>query len=298
MVGSILQAIGNTPLVYLDGVFVKCEFLNPSGSVKDRYAKYSIERAEREKSLVAGDTIVEATSGNMGNALAMVAAAKGYKMIVVMPEGFSSERIQISRAYGAEVRLVPEFRVAEAVKIAKDLGSQKGYYCPRQFENPWNIEENSTWLGAEILQQLPENVTIDAIIQGVGTGGTLMGLGKALRERHNPNVKLFAVEPAESPTIRTGMVAHHPIEGISDGFVPALYESGRKHVTEVLAVPGSEAIATMRRLAQDYGFFVGPSSGANWIAVQQVRQRYPDVRHILTLFSDVGEKYLRDYFSL
>lgn len=295
--GGILHAIGNTPLIHLDDVFVKCEFLNPSGSVKDRYAKYAVERAEREGLLKRGDTIVEATSGNMGNALSMVAAAKGYKMIVVMPEGFSSERIQISRAYGAEVRLVPEFQVDTAVKIAKDLGSRPGYYCPRQFENPWNIEENDTWLGGEVLSQLPKDITIDAVVQGVGTGGTLVGLGQAIRERHNPNVKLFAVEPAESPTIRLGKVAHHPIEGISDGFVPALYEYGRPHITEVLAVPGSEAIASMRRLAQEHGFFVGPSSGANWVAVHQLRQRYPHLRHILTLFCDVGEKYLNDYFK-
>lgn len=295
--GTILQAIGNTPLIKHDDVWIKCEFLNPSGSVKDRYAKYSIERAEREGLLRPGDTIVEATSGNMGNALAMVAAAKGYKMVVVTSRGFSHERVQISKAYGAEVRFVGEFELEAAVNLAKEMGQQEGYFCPRQFENPWNIEENCKWLGAEILAQLPKGTVIDALVQGVGTGGTLVGVGQAIREEHNPDVKLFAVEPTESPTISQGKSARHPIEGISDGFIPPIYEMGRKWINEVVTVRGDEAIANMRLLANEHGFFVGPSSGANWAAVQQLRKQRPHLRTILTLFCDEGEKYLDEYFA-
>ncbi len=152
---TILDTIGNTPLIRMDDTFVKCEFLNPSGSVKDRYAKYAVERAEREGLLKSGDTIVEATSGNMGNALAMVAAAKGYKMIVVMSRGFSRERVAISQAYGAEVRLVGNFYLNAAVEMTKALANQPGFFCPHQFDNPWNVEENRTWLAEEILSQLP-----------------------------------------------------------------------------------------------------------------------------------------------
>jgi cysteine synthase A len=293
---SILRAIGNTPLIFLEDTFVKCEFLNPSGSVKDRYAKYAVERAEREGLLNPGDTIVEATSGNMGNALSMVAAAKGYKMLVIMPKGFSYERQLISQAYGAQVRLVEQFRVDQAVELAKEFGSRQGYFCPLQFDNPWNIEENRTWLGQEIISQIPKNTIIDAFVQGVGTGGTLVGVGKALRESHNPKIKLFAMEPAECPTISTGRVAHHQIEGVSDGFVPSLFEHNRQDIEDVITIPSKDAVQAMRSLAQKHGFFVGPSSGANWLAVKEIRKHYPNLRTILTLFCDEGEKYFTEYF--
>ncbi len=293
---TILNAIGNTPLLRMDDTFIKCEFLNPSGSVKDRYAKFAVERAEREGLLKLGDTIVEATSGNMGNSLAMVAAAKGYKMLVVMPEGFSRERLMISQAFGAEVKLVGEFHLNAAVAIAKELGGRPGYFCPRQFENPWNVEENKNWLGLEIISQLPSGVKIDALVQGVGTGGTIIGVGQALREQHNADIKLFAVEPAESPTIATGRIGRHRIEGISDGFVPTLFEEGRSQISEVIAVSSLEAIASMRRLASEHGLFVGPSSGANFVAVQEIRRRHPHLKNILTLFCDEGEKYMTEHF--
>src|SRR5262249_40635534 len=144
--------------------------------------------------LKPGDTIVEATSGNMGNALAMVAAVKGYAMLVLMPRGFSQERLAISRAFGAQVQLVGDFHLHEAVTEAKALGEQPGYYCTSQFDNPENITENRRWLGQEIIGQLPPMVKIDAIVQGVGTGGTLIGVGQAFRTLHNPDVRLFAVE--------------------------------------------------------------------------------------------------------
>lgn len=294
---SILDTIGNTPLIQLDGLFIKCEFMNPSGSIKARVAKYVVEAAERAGKIKPGDTLVESTSGNMGNALAMVAAAKGYKMVVVMPKGFSSERVSISRAFGAEVLFIGDFHLPEAVAIAKEMGQKKGFFCTRQFENPMNIEENRIWLGKEILAQLPPGIKIGAVVQGVGTGGTLIGLGKAIREGNNPDVKLFAVEPAESTTLKTGAVGHHLIEGISDGFVPRLYAEHADEVTDVIAIPSEEAVNSMKWLASRQGYLVGPSSGANFLAAQEVRRRFPSVGPILTLFCDEGEKYLSQHYS-
>lgn len=296
---AVLGAIGNTPLLQVgraNPTWVKCEFMNPSGSIKARVAKHLIEAAEVSGRLKPGDTIVEATSGNMGNALAMVAAAKGYPMLVLMPHGFSHERLAISRAFGAQVRLIGDFHLKEAVTEARALGQQPGYYCTSQFDNPENIVENRDWLGNEILGQLPSGVKIDAIVQGVGTGGTLIGVGQAFKAHHNPNIQLFAVEPAESPTLQTGEVGTHQIEGISDGFVPELFAQHRHEVTAVIAISSSDAIACMRGLASDYGLFVGPSSGANWVAVEIIRRRYPHIHNILTFFCDEGEKYIQQYF--
>src|SRR5918998_64037 len=181
---SILDAIGGTPLVEVEGIYCKLEYLNPSGSIKARIAKYMIERAEDEGLLRHGDTIVEATSGNTGNALSMVAAVKGYRMLVVMPEGMSGERVAISRAFGADVMEIGHFHVNEALAKAKELGREPGYFCPSQFESEWNVEENRTWLGPEILDQLPEGAVRDAMVMGVGTGGTLIGVGPGIFERH------------------------------------------------------------------------------------------------------------------
>ena len=293
---SILDAIGGTPLIEVDGVYCKMEYLNPSGSVKARIAKYMIERAEDEGLLRHGDTIVEATSGNTGNALSMVAAVKGYRMLVVMPEGMSGERVAISRAFGADVMEIGHFHVNEALAKAKELGGEPGYFCPSQFESEWNVEENRTWLGPEILEGLPEGAVPDAIVMGVGTGGTLIGVGQAFREV-NPAVKLFAMEPSESSTILCGEVGDHLIEGISDGFVPGIFERHQQLVDTALTVDSEEAVAEMRRLAREHGLFVGPSSGANLIAARKVRESYPDLRTIVTLFCDEGEKYISEHFA-
>lgn len=294
---TILDAIGNTPLIQIEEVWVKCEFMNPSGSVKARFAKYVIEKAEESGQLKAGDTIVEATSGNMGNALSMVAAAKGYRMIVMMPHGFSNERLAISRAFGAEVRMVGDFHLQEAVDAALELGSQPGYFCSRQFENPLNVQENALWLGEEIIQQLPTGMQIDAMLQGVGTGGTLVGVGQALKERHNPQVALVAVEPEESPTLATGKIGKHRIEGIADGFVPQIFEQVREQIQEIVSVTSEEAIRTMKEIATKYGLFVGPSSGANLAAARKLHQSHPHWQNILTLFCDEGEKYLSEHYQ-
>ncbi|HEX2182059.1 MAG TPA: cysteine synthase family protein [Rubrobacteraceae bacterium] len=295
-VPSVLDGIGDTPLVPVEGIYCKLEYLNPSGSIKARIAKYMVERAEREGLLKPGDTIVEASSGNTGNALSMVAAVKGYRMLVVMPEGMSSERAVISRAFGAEVLEVGHFHVNEALAKAKELGRQDGYFCPSQFESEWNVEENRVWLGPEILSQLPEGVVPDALVMGVGTGGTLVGVGQAFREV-NPRVKLFAMEPSESATILCGEVGEHLIEGIADGFVPGIFQRHQRLVNTTLTVDSGEAVESMKDLARRYGLFVGPSSGANMIAARKVRETYPELETVVTLFCDEGEKYIADHFA-
>jgi cysteine synthase len=294
-VASVLDAIGSTPLIRIDGIWAKLEFLNPSGSIKARIAKYMIERAEEEGLLRPGDTIVEASSGNTGNALSMVAAVKGYRMLVVMPRGMSRERAAISRAYGAEVLLVGDFHVNEALTKAGELGQQPGYFCPRQFDSEWNVEENRVWLGPEILSQLPTDIAPDALVVGVGTGGTLVGVGQAFREV-NPDVRLVGVEPDESCTIACGEIGKHAVEGIADGFVPGIVARHRSLLDELVAVPSADALAEMRRLAREHGLFVGPSSGAHMVAAHRLREAHPELSTIVTILSDEGEKYLGEHF--
>jgi cysteine synthase A len=292
---SILDAIGDTPLLEVEGIFAKAEFLNPSGSIKARIARYMIERAEQAGLLAPGDTIVEATSGNTGNALSMVAAVKGYRMLVVMPEGLSSERVAISRAFGAEVQFCGNFHVNAALERARELGQQPGYFCPSQFESEWNIEENRDVLGREILAQLPAGRLPDALVLGVGTGGTLIGVGQAFREA-NPQVRLFAMEPSESSTILCGEIGMHDIEGISDGFVPGIFQRNAGLVTDILTVSSADAVAAMRHLARAHGLLCGPSSGAHLVAARRVREQFPQLRTVVTAFCDEGEKYLHEYF--
>ena len=293
---SILDAVHDTPLLELeDGIFAKCEFLNPSGSIKARIATYIIERAEKEGLLKPGDTIVEATSGNTGNAFSMVAAVKGYRMIVVMPEGLTSERVAISRAYGAEVLLSGDFHVNEALERARDLGQRDGFFFPGQFESEWNVQENREILGPEILAQLPDGRTPDAFVHGVGTGGTLIGVGQAFRAA-NPDVRLFAMEPSESKTLLCGEVDLHGIEGISDGFVPGIFARHREMVSDFLSVSSTDAVAEMRRLASKRGLLCGPSSGAHLIAARRIRERFPELKTVVTVLADKGEKYLHDFY--
>ncbi|MDZ7829902.1 MAG: cysteine synthase family protein [Halofilum sp. (in: g-proteobacteria)] len=294
---NVLDAIGNTPLVSIDGIWCKLEFLNPSGSIKARIARYMIERAEAEGLIRPGDTIVEASSGNTGNALSMVAAVKGYRMLVVMPNGMSSERLAISRAHGAEVLLVGDFHVNAALEKAEELGRQEGCFCPRQFASELNVEENRNWLGQEILQQLPAGATPDALVVGIGTGGTLIGVGQAFREA-NPDCRLIGMEPEESCTIVCGETGKHLIEGIADGFVPEIIRNHREEIDDFAFVESDASIAEMRRLAREHGVFVGPSSGAHLLAAKRIRERHPELRHVVTLFCDEGEKYLSEHFRL
>jgi cysteine synthase A len=294
-ISSVLDAIGDTPLIELEGIFVKLEYLNPSGSIKARIAKYMIERAEREGLLHPGDTIVEASSGNTGNAMSMVAAVKGYKMLVVMPDGLSRERTAISRAFGAEVMRVGDFHVNDALATVRELGSKPGYFAPQQFDSEWNVEENRTWLGPEVLRQLPDGRLPDAVVGGVGTGGTIVGVGQCFKEV-NPACIVGAVEPNESCTILCGEIGRHLIEGISDGFVPGILARHRDVIDEFYPIASEDAVAEMRRLARTYGIFVGPSSGAHLLAAKRIAERHHEARTIVTFFCDEGEKYLSDYF--
>ena len=268
------------------------EYLNPSGSIKARIAKYMIERAEKEGLLKAGDTIVEASSGNTGNAMSMVAAVKGYKMLVLMPTGLSQERVAISKAFGAEVKTIGDFHVNEALEECRRLGKEPGYFAPQQFDNEWNVNENSDWLGQEILKELPAKPQL--VVGGVGTGGTVIGVGRAFKAV-NAGCKTYALEPSESCTIACGEVQKHLIEGISDGFVPGIIERHKNEIDGFVHIHSHESIDEMRRIAREYGIFVGPSSGAHLIAAKRLKQEL-NLETVVTFFCDEGEKYMKDYW--
>ena len=268
------------------------EYLNPSGSIKARIAKYMIERAEKEGLLKPGDTIVEASSGNTGNAMSMVAAVKGYKMLVLMPTGLSQERVAISRAFGAEVRTIGDFHVNDALDECRRLGKEPGYFAPQQFDNEWNVQENKEWLGQEILKDLPSKP--DLVVGGVGTGGTIIGVGQAFKEV-NPECKIYALEPSESCTIACGEVQKHLIEGISDGFIPGIIERHKSEIDGFVHVHSQDSVTEMQRIAREYGIFVGPSSGAHLLAAKRLKEEL-QLETVVTFFCDEGEKYMKDYW--
>ncbi len=283
---SILDAIGNTPLLRIEGIYAKLESVNPSGSIKDRAALAIVEDAEKDGRLKPGYTIVEASSGNMGISLAMVAAVKGYKMTVVMPENMSEERKQMMRGLGAELVLTStKGSLAEAVATAESLGKRPGTFLSHQFSNPANIRAQEQ-LGAEILDELGP---VDAVVAGVGTGGTLMGIANAVR-RANPSVKVVAVEPEEAAVMFKGenpKIGPHRIQGIGDGFIPEIVDMRR--VDEAATVTSDEACDMARTLAQKYGILVGISSGANVVAAVRTAAKYGKT---VTVLPDRGERYL------
>ena len=289
---TILDSIGNTPLINIEGIWIKMEYLNPSGSIKARIAKYMIERAEKEGKLKPGDIIVEASSGNTGNAMSMVAAVKGYKMLVLMPTGLSQERVAISRAFGAEVRAIGDFHVNDALEECRRLGNEPGYFAPQQFDNEWNVEENREWLGQEILKELPNKPQL--VVGGVGTGGTIIGVGQAFKAV-NPDCKIYALEPSESCTIACGEVQKHLSEGISDGFVPGIIERHKSEIDGFIHVHSPESVEEMQRIARTYGIFIGPSSGAHLIAAKRLKEEL-GLETVVTFFCDEGEKYMKDYW--
>lgn len=289
---NILDAIGNTPLINIEGIWIKMEYLNPSGSIKARIAKYMIERAEKEGLLKPGDTIVEASSGNTGNAMSMVAAVKGYKMLVLMPTGLSQERVAISKGFGAEVRTIGDFHVNAALEECRRLGKEPGYFAPQQFDNEWNVQENREWLGQEILTEIPSKPQL--VVGGVGTGGTIIGVGQAFKAV-NPDCKTYALEPSESCTIACGEVQKHLIEGISDGFVPGIIERHKSEIDGFVHIHSPDSVAEMQRVARDYGIFIGPSSGAHLLAAKQLKMEL-NLETVVTFFCDEGEKYMKDYW--
>lgn len=294
---SVTELIGKTPIVKLRNVvpvgaadvYVKLEFFNPGGSVKDRIALNMIEQAEKNGQLKAGDTIVEPTSGNTGVGLAMVGAAKGYKVVIVMPDTMSIERRKLMQAYGAELLLTPGADgMKGAIAKASELAEQDSYFMPMQFENPANAEAHEKTTGKEI-QQVFGQAGLDAFIAGVGTGGTITGVGKELK-RVYPKISIIAVEPTESPVLEGGQPGPHKIQGIGAGFVPKVLDT--TIYEKVIDVPSEAAMETARQLAEKEGLLVGISAGAAVNATIEVAKTLGNGKKVLTVIPDNGERYL------
>lgn len=293
---NILQTIGNTPHVRINrlftegySIYAKLEKSNPGGSIKDRIALSMVEDAEASGMLKKGSVIIEPTSGNTGIGLALVAAVKGYRLILTMPDSMSVERRSILSAYGAELELTPrEFGMKGAIAKARELAEQiEGSWIPMQFDNPSNIAAHANHTAAEILADFPDG--IDYLITGVGTGGHITGVAQVLKKQF-PNLKVFAVEPALSPVISGGAPGPHPIQGIGAGFIP-----GNLHVKlldGIVQIDKSDAFDYTRRAAKEEGLFIGISSGASLAAVAQKLPEIPKGSTILTFVYDSGEKYL------
>ncbi|HEV2753027.1 MAG TPA: cysteine synthase A [Solirubrobacteraceae bacterium] len=295
---NIAEHIGNTPMVELTRLapdagarlFGKLEALNPGGSVKDRIGIAMVEAAEREGRIEPGrTTIVEATSGNTGIALAFVCAAKGYELVIMLPQGMSRERTSLLRLYGARVELIESTGgMNEAVAAARAMARRDDAFLPDQFSNPANPEAHRRATGPEILDALDGEV--DALVAGVGTGGTITGVGGLLKER-DPRCKVVAVEPASSPVLSGGSPGPHRIQGIGAGFVPPVLD--RDVVDEVIAVTDEEAIATAHRCAQREGVLAGLSCGAALHAACQVARRPEHAgQRIAVVLPDSGERYV------
>ena len=292
---NILETIGNTPHVRINRlypgreVWMKLERANPGGSIKDRIGLAMIEAAEASGELKPDSIIIEPTSGNTGIGLAMAAAVKGYKMILVMPESMSVERRKIMSAYGATFDLTPrEKGMKGAIARAEELKAQTpNSWIPQQFENPANIEVHKRTTAQEILKDFPEG--IDVLITGVGTGGHITGCAEVLKE-HWPNLKVFAVEPEASPVISGGNPGPHPIQGIGAGFIPVNLHVAA--IDGVIQVSKDAAYEMAQRAGKEEGIFIGVSSGASLAAVAKKLPELPANARVLTFCYDTGERYL------
>jgi cysteine synthase A len=293
---SILDTIGNTPHLRINRLFgnthevwIKLERQNPGGSIKDRIALSMIEDAEQKGLLKKGSVIIEPTSGNTGIGLAIVAAVKGYKLILVMPESMSIERRRLMKAYGATFELTPrEKGMKGAIEKAKELAaSTPGSWIPSQFDNPANIDVHVKTTAEEILKDFPEG--IDYLITGVGTGGHITGVSRALKQKF-PNLKVFAVEPEASPVISGGQPSPHPIQGIGAGFIPDNLDT--KILDGVILVTKEEAFDYAQRAAKDEALFGGVSSGATLAAIAKKLPEIPAGKRVLGFNYDTGERYL------
>jgi cysteine synthase A len=294
---DITQVFGNTPLVrinkIMDGagaeVLAKLEFYNPTSSVKDRLGIAIIDAAERSGQLKPGDTIVEATSGNTGIAIAMVAAARGYKAILTMPESVSLERRTLLRAFGATLVLTPATEgMTGAVSKSEQIGKETGAVLVRQFENEANPEIHRKTTAMEIWNDTDGEVA--ALVAGVGTGGTITGTGQRLKEL-NPNIKVFAVEPAASPLLTGGAAGSHPLQGIGANFIPPILD--RSVYDEVIDAPSEEAITYARRAGTEEGILAGISSGAAlWAAAQVAKREEFRGKKVVVIIPSFGERYL------
>lgn len=293
---SVSELIGQTPIVKLNRlvdedsaeVYVKLEFMNPGSSVKDRIGLAMIEAAEKDGTLKPGDTIVEPTSGNTGIGLAMVAAAKGYKAILVMPETMSMERRNLLRAYGADLVLTPGPEgMGGAIRKAEELAKENGYFMPQQFKNIANPEVHRLTTGPEIVEQMGDQ--LDAFISGIGTGGTISGAGSVLKEKY-PNIKICAVEPADSPVLSGGKPGPHKIQGIGAGFVPDTLNT--EIYDEVIQVTNDQAFEYARKMGREEGILVGISSGAAVYAALQTAKKLGKGKKVLAIIPSNGERYL------
>jgi len=293
---TVLATIGNTPHIRINKLFgdthqvwVKAERQNPGGSIKDRIALAMIEDAEKRGVLKPGATIIEPTSGNTGVGLAMVAAVKGYQLILVMPESMSIERRRLMLAYGARFDLTPKEKgMKGAIARAQELAAQTpGAWIPQQFENPANVDVHVRTTAQEILADFPDG--LDALITGVGTGGHITGVAQVLKAKF-PKLKVFAVEPAASPVISGGQPSPHPIQGIGAGFIPANLHT--QLLDGVIKVEGDAAKDYARRSAREEGLLVGISSGATLAAIAQKLPELPAGATVLGFNYDTGERYL------
>lgn len=296
ILNNIGEAIGKTPIVRLNNIkeegaaeiLIKIESFNPSGSVKDRAALYMIEAAEREGILTKGGTIIEPTSGNTGVGLAMIGAAKGYNVILVMPDTMSIERRKLMLAYGAKIILTEgKYGMAGSVELAERLAKDNNYFLPNQFANKNNLIAHYETTAVEILQATDGNIA--AFVAGVGTGGTISGTGKRLKE-YNNDILLVAVQPSKSPVLTGGQPSPHKIQGIGANFIPDIFDNDV--VDEILNIDEDTAYLYAKRLAAEEGILCGISSGANIAAAIIIAKRLGEGKRVLTILPDTGERYL------
>lgn len=295
-VDSVLDLIGNTPMVRINKlvprdsaeVFAKVEFFNPCGSIKDRICRAMIEDAEARNEIRPGDTIVEPTSGNTGIGLAFICAAKGYKLILTMPETMSVERRNMLKAFGTELILTEGTEdMIGALKKAAELAEKKACYQPQQFANPSNSRAHMETTAREILEQAGE---IDAFVAGVGTGGTITGVGEVVKRELGGHVKIIAVEPADSAVLSGEKPGIHGIQGIGAGFVPDVLN--RDIIDEIIKVSDEEAFAAAQKIIKHEGILCGISSGANFFAAEKIALRFGKDKKVVVVFPDTGERYL------
>lgn len=300
IVNNITDLIGGTPLVRLNKIvpegsaeiYLKLEFFNPGSSVKDRIAISIIEEAEREGKLKPGATIIEATSGNTGIGIALVAAARGYRAILVMPETMSIERRNLLRAYGAELVLTPGGEgMKGAIRVAKEILDKNPEYFPaQQFDNPANVKIHRETTGPEIVEAIDSlDGRLDGFVAGIGTGGTITGAGEVLRNRY-PNIRIAAVEPAASPVLSGGSPSPHKIQGIGAGFVPSILDTGIYN--EVIQVTNEQAFETARLAAKSEGILGGISSGAAIYAALRLAEKLGAGKRVVAIIPSNGERYL------